>query len=85
MIRVFLQELALFIVPFALYALLLTLQRKKVMDVEHWSRAGMTLTIIGLALAIAGLLYLGIFVETHTGTYVPPHMEDGKLVPGSFK
>lgn len=85
MIRVALQEVALFLVPFALYALLLTLRRDRVMDPEHWTRAGMTLTVIGLGLAIGGLLYLGVFVETHQGAYVPPHMENGKPVPGGFK
>ena len=85
MIRVVLQEVALFLVPFALYALLLTLRQEKVMDAERWSRAGMTLTVLGLALAIGGLLYLGLFGETHQGAYVPPHMENGKPVPGGFK
>lgn len=85
MTRIVLQEVALFIVPFVLYALLLALRQEKVMDAEHWTRAGMTLTVIGLALAIGGILYLGIFGETHTGPYVPAHMENGKPVPGGFK
>lgn len=85
MIRVVLQELALFIVPFALYALLLTLQRKKVLDIEHWSRAGTWLVLAGFALAIGGLLYVGIFAEPQTGPYVPPHIENGKPVQGGFR
>ena len=85
MTRILLQEVALFLVPYVLYAVLLTLRRDRVMDAEHWTRAGMTLAVIGFALAIGGLLYLGLFGETHQGAYVPPHMENGKPVPGGFR
>jgi len=85
MIRAFLQEFALFLTPFLLYGVLLVLQRKHVLDVEHWSRAAFGLAVAGLSLAIGGLLYLGIFGETHTGEYVPPHMENGRPVQGGFR
>lgn len=85
MIRIVLQELSLFLVPFALYALLLALQRKRLLDVEHWSEAATWLAAAGFALVIGGLLYLGIFGERHTGAYVPPHMENGKPVQGGFR
>lgn len=85
MIPVILQEMALFLVPFLLYGILLSMQRKRVFDVEHWSRAAFALAIAGFALAIGGLLYFGVFGEAHTGKYVPPHIENGKPVQGGFR
>jgi Mn2+/Fe2+ NRAMP family transporter len=85
MIRIILQELALFVIPFALYALLLVLQRKKVVDPEHWSEAKTWLAMAGFVLAIVGLLTFGLFGESHTGPYVPPHLENGKPVQGGFR
>lgn len=34
-----------------------------------------------LALAILGLLYLGLSSEPNDGVFIPAHMEDGKLIP----
>ena len=85
MIRVVMQELALFVLPFVLYALLLILKREQVLDIEHWSRASVRLAAAGLALAIGGLVLFGAFGETHRGAYVPPHMENGRPVPGGFR
>ena len=85
MIRAVLQEIAFFLTPFALWALLLAAQRKRVTDIEHWSRAAVWLAIGGLVLVIGSLLWLGIFAERHTGAYEPPHMENGRLVPGRFR
>ena len=39
----------------------------------------------GLALASAVTVSVGLITaDPDRGTYVPPHMEDGKLVPGEF-
>ena len=85
MIRIVLQELGLFLIPFALYAAMLTLQRKRILDIEHWSQTATWLAIAGFALVIGGMLYLGIFGERHTGGYVPPHIENGRPVQGGFR
>lgn len=85
MMRIVFQEFALFLIPFALYALLLTLQRKRLVDIEHWSKASVWLALAGFGLAIIGLLAFGIAQGEHTGPYVPPHMENGKPVQGGFK
>ena len=42
----------------------------------YWAVLASLLTGIGC------LLVLGVSVESHTGDYVPPHMQGGKLVPG---
>ncbi len=85
MIRVVIEELVLFLVPFALFALLLVLQRKKVLVLESWSSSAMALTIAGLILVIGSFVLAGLFTERHTGAYVPPHLEDGRPVPGGFR
>ncbi|TDR93336.1 DUF6111 family protein [Enterovirga rhinocerotis] len=85
MIRILVQEMALFLSPFLLYAIVLVLQRKHVLDLQHWSRSAAWLAMAGLLLVIGGFVYAGLFGKQNTGAYVPPHMEDGKLVPGQFK
>ena len=85
MIRIAIQEVALFLLPFAVFGLGLALQRRRVLHLETWSKAGFGLTIAGLALAIGSFVIAGVFGERHTGTYVAPHMEDGRPVPGHFE
>lgn len=85
MIRVVLQELGLFLIPFILYAAMLAAQRKHLLDIEHWSQSATWLAMAGLVLVIGGMLYLGIFAERHTGRYVPPHIENGRPVQGGFR
>ena len=85
MIRVVLTEGLLFLLPFAAFALLLVLQKRRVLDVEHWSRATVWLLMAGLALVLASFLYKGLLAEQPTGGFEPAHMENGRLVPGRFK
>ncbi|MDB5592206.1 DUF6111 family protein [Enterovirga sp.] len=85
MIRIVFQELALFLVPFALFALVLVLTRRRVLAIESWSQSAAWLALAGLLLVVGGFVLMGVFGETHTGGYVPPHMEDGKPVPGGFR
>jgi hypothetical protein len=85
MIRPVLTELALFLVPFALYALFLWATRARVLDLERWSLSTlMWLTISALVLMIGSFLVLAQFSGAPPGsTYVPAHMENGKFVPGT--
>ena len=85
MIRPVLTELALFLTPFALYALFLWATRAKVLDLEQWSiPAIMWLTIAALVLMLGSFLVLAQFGGAPPGsTYVPAHMEDGRFVPGT--
>ena len=85
MIRVAIEEVALFLIPFALYAIVLVLQRRNVLHLEHWSSKAVWLSMAGLTICIGGFLAAGVFAERHTGAYVPPHMENGEPVQGGFK
>jgi Family of unknown function (DUF6111) len=87
MIRPVLTELALFLAPFAVYALFLWATRAGVTDPKSW-----TLPRIAWLLMAALVLMLGSFIVLAEwggappgSTYVPAHTEDGKFVPGQTK
>jgi Family of unknown function (DUF6111) len=85
MIRQFATELALFLAPFAAYALFLWATKTGVLDVSAWSPSRLTgLTIAALVLVIAGFVFLVQFSGAPPGsTYVPAHLENGRFVPGA--
>jgi hypothetical protein len=85
MIRPILIELGLFVTPFVIYAVFLWATREGVLDVSAWSIPRlMWLTIAALILTIVFLLSLAEFGGAPPGsTYVPAHMENGRLVPGT--
>jgi hypothetical protein len=87
MIRPVLTELLLFLTPFAVYALFLYATRSGVLHVESWpARTVGWLTTAAVLLMIGGFVVLGQLEHQPAGsTYVPPHVEDGKLIPGHFK
>ena len=87
MIRPVLTELALFLAPFAVYAIYLWGTRADVIHPESWP-----LPTLAWLTAAALLLMAGSFIvlaqwggEPKNSTYVPAHMENGKLVPGITK
>jgi hypothetical protein len=84
MIRTILTESALFLSPFAAYALFLWATRAGVIDPVAWTpRIVVWLTIIALAAVIAGFVAIAQFSGARPGsTYIPAHMENGRLVPG---
>jgi hypothetical protein len=85
MIRQVVIELALFVAPFAAYALFVWATREGVISVSTWSPHRLVwLTAAALALVIAGFVGLGQFGGAPPGsTYVPAHMENGRFVPGT--
>jgi len=85
MTRQVITELALFLAPFAAYALFVWATREGVISVSTWSPPRlMWLTVVALALVIAGFVGLAQFGGAPPGsTYVPAHMENGRLVPGT--
>lgn len=85
MIRPLLTEMALFLTPFALYALYLFATRAGVLDAASWNlRTISWLTIVAFVFMIISFLFLAQFGGAPPGsTYVPAHMEDGRLVPGT--
>jgi hypothetical protein len=87
MIRPIVTEFALFITPFVLYALFLWTTRKGVFDVSAWPLPRLIwLTISALVMVILSFLFLAQFGGAPPGsTYVPAHMENGRLVPGSTR
>jgi hypothetical protein len=87
MIRPILTELALFLAPFAAYALFLWATRAGVLDGKSWPlRTLGWLTAAALALMIGSFVLIAQFSGAPPrSTYVPAHMENGKFVPGTMR
>jgi Family of unknown function (DUF6111) len=86
MVRDVLEPLALFLSPFAAYALYLALRARYPLEVEHWTRRRVSvMTLIGLGAAVLGLVALDAFAPRGRGVYLPARVENGVLVPGRFK
>ena len=82
-----LSEVGVFLVPFALYALFLVATRSGVLEPKAWTAPRLFgLVIVSLVLMFGSLLILAQFSGAPPGsTYVPAHIEDGKLVPGATR
>lgn len=85
MIREFLQELVLFLLPFVLFGAYLILRRRNALAWSSWSDQSLWLAIAGVAMVIASLIVTGLMTEHRTGAFVPTHMENGRVVPGQFQ
>jgi Family of unknown function (DUF6111) len=86
MAREVLEPLALFLVPFAAYAIYLVLRARYPLEVQHWTGFRVSImTLIGLAAAVLGLVFLNAFAPRGHGVYVPAHEENGVLVPGRIE
>lgn len=87
MIRPILIELLLFLTPFAAYAFLLWAKSHGVFDPEHWPlRTVAALTLAALLLmAISAIVTVQLSGDPPGSVYVPAHVEDGRLVPGTVK
>jgi hypothetical protein len=84
--RTVLDPLALFLSPFAVYALYLLLRARYPLEVEHWTRRRVSvMTLIGLATAVLGLIAVNAFAPRGRGVYIPARVENGVLVPGRFE
>ncbi len=87
MIRPVLTELGIFLIPFAVYALFLVATRTGLLTSSSWP----AVIVIRLAIAAFLLTILSLILLAHfsgaspDATYVPAHMENGKLVPGTEK
>jgi uncharacterized protein DUF6111 len=87
MIRQIAIELALFLAPFAVYALFLWAARPGAAKAQAWSAPALTwLTLAALVLVVAGFAVWAEYGGAPPGsTYVPAHMENGRFVPGVQK
>jgi heme/copper-type cytochrome/quinol oxidase subunit 3 len=87
MLRPIATEVALFVAPFALYAIFLLATRAGALHPDAWSLPKLGLLVIAsFMLMIGSFLVLAQFSGSPPGsTYVPAHVEDGKFVPGQNK
>ena len=87
MIRPALTEIGIFLIPFAVYALFLMATRSTVLAQTSWPIQLVARLVLGsLVLVGASLILLAQFSGSPpNSTYVPAHIENGKLVPGVEK
>jgi hypothetical protein len=87
MIRPVLTELAIFLIPFAVYAVFLIATRSGVFAQSSWPLHLVAKLALGsLLLVVISFLFLAHFSGAPPGsTYVPAHIENGKFVPGTEK
>ncbi len=85
MTRAIFEELALFLAPFALFAIYLVFRRRNPFTRQPWDGHVSWLAIAGLVVVVGFLAYMGIFSPRQQGAFVPTHLENGKVVPGGFK
>jgi hypothetical protein len=81
MIRTVILRVLLFLLPFGLFGIYVLLlgQRGSARPATPWT----LLFVIGLGLVAASFVIVGLTEgETTRGTYVPPHMVHGQIVPG---
>ena len=87
MIRPAVTEIGIFLIPFAVYALFLVASRSGLMTPSSWPVVVIARLLLGsLMLVILSLILLAQFsgAPPHS-TYVPAHLDNGKLVPGVEK
>ncbi|GLH80493.1 hypothetical protein SSBR45G_54020 [Bradyrhizobium sp. SSBR45G] len=87
MIRPVLTEIGIFLIPFAVYVLFLIATRAGLLVPDSWPlHLVAKLTVAALVLVIASLVLLAEFSGAPPrSTYVPAHIENGRLVPGAEK
>jgi hypothetical protein len=85
MIRPVLTEVSIFLIPFALYALFLIATQNGVTMKSSWPiPVVIRLAIAASLLVIVSLVLLAQFSgASPNATYVPAHMENGRLIPGT--
>ena len=83
--RLILLNVAVFLLPFALYAAWLRASRGS-LGGRRWSiRTILGLSLAGTLLMTAMLVVLTSFESHAPGQYTPPPIQDGKVVPGHFQ
>jgi H+/Cl- antiporter ClcA len=85
MLRRFLEEFGLFLIPFAVFLVYLLAAGRNPLRAGHWNPHLTRLALAGLLIVIGTLVYDGVFSERREGGYIPAHMENGHLVPGRFQ
>ena len=87
MIRPAFTEIGIFLIPFAVYALFLIASRSGLLVQSSWPVHVIAKLVLGsLILVVISFILLAHFSggAPHS-TYIPAHIENGKLVPGVEK
>jgi uncharacterized protein DUF6111 len=87
MIRPVLTEIGIFLIPFAVYVTFLIATRSGLLVPASWPlHLVAKLTVAALMLVIVSLFLLAEFSGAPPrSTYIPAHVENGRLVPGVEK
>lgn len=87
MIRPALNEVGIFLIPFAVYALFLLATRSGLLAQSSWPMHVIAKLMLGsLILIVVSFILLARFSgAAPNSTYIPAHIENGKLVPGVEK
>jgi hypothetical protein len=85
MTRFVLLDALLFLLPFIAFGLWLRFGQPDPTAPKSWRDAPLFwLFVVALVLAIAGVFAMADFSGGREGVYVPPHEENGRVVPGHF-
>jgi hypothetical protein len=86
-IRPALTEIGIFLIPFAVYALFLVATRSGLLVQSSWPAHLIAKLVLGsLFLVVVSFILLAHFSgASPDSTYIPAHVENGKLVPGVEK
>jgi hypothetical protein len=87
MIRPAFTEIGIFLIPFAVYALFLVATRSGLMLQSSWPLHIIAKLVLGsLVLVVVSFVLLAHFSGgSPNSTYIPAHIENGRLVPGVEK
>ena len=87
MIRPALTEVGIFLIPFAVYALFLVATRSGLLVQSSWTVIVIARLVVGsLVLVVISFVLLAQFSGgAPNSTYIPAHIENGRLVPGVEK
>jgi hypothetical protein len=87
MIRPALTEIGIFLIPFAVYAMFLMATRSGLWVQTSWPAHIIAKLLLGaLLLVVASFVLLANFSGgSPNSTYIPAHIENGRLVPGVEK
>ncbi|MGL4637322.1 MAG: DUF6111 family protein [Beijerinckiaceae bacterium] len=87
MLRIILEGLFLFLLPFAVFGVYLFVRGQNPLHPGVWSKKALSwLTIVALLLCVAAIVFIGANRTVMQGTIIPSHVDkDGRFVPGTFR
>ena len=87
MIRPAFTEIGIFLIPFAVYAMFLFATRSGMLAPSSWPMHVIAKLVLGsLILVVISFVLLAQFRGAPpNSTYIPAHIENGKLIPGVEK